>query len=125
MKKKLGGEKQETRKRYMDLGKHAITVGELGILQGNVRQKGKAKEKLEVKGKEPMEKVGRKEKAKGKRRAAKGKEKERVSKIRDKEKAKGHSRGVAIRVGDHTSAETVQREQQATVRSNVYQASER
>ena len=52
MGKKRGGEnKQQTRQRYMDSGKHVITVGELGILQGNVRQKVKVKERLEVKAK--------------------------------------------------------------------------
>ena len=51
MGKKLGGEKkQETRQRFIDWGKHVIIVGELGIVQENVRQKGKVKEKLMAKG---------------------------------------------------------------------------
>ena len=60
-----------------------------------------------------------------KRKEQKGKAREKDSTKKEQAKEKDHSMEAVILVEDHISAETVQRGQQATGRSNVYQVFER
>ena len=111
-----GGTKDETKQRFMVYGKHITNVGVLGIMHGNVHQKGKAKGKLKTKEKWATSKVGHQEKVKQKKKETKRKARGKETRKKGQAKENDHSLGDATHVVDRTSAEIAQNEQQPVER---------